>query len=229
MLCGHPPFRGNKEDDIKRKILTGKVEYLPKDFDKVSSEAIELVSELLNYAPNKRPSCEEALNNKWINKMLRTNSQDYVLNNNIVQNLIRFQSVISLQKASLAFIANQLGHNEEIKVIKDEFDKIDINKDGILSKEELLDCNYFLKKGMSKLYPLGEAEKKVAEVLEEVDFNNDGTISFSEFLTVTIKKEQLLSEETLKKAFDLFDMVKYYLKRMETVILLSMNLKKIYP
>jgi calcium-dependent protein kinase len=60
---------------------------------------------------------------------------------------------------------------------------------------------------MSKLYPLGEAEKKVKEVLEEVDFNNDGTISFSEFLTVTIKKERLLSEETLKKAFDLFDIV----------------------
>jgi Ca2+-binding EF-hand superfamily protein len=60
---------------------------------------------------------------------------------------------------------------------------------------------------MSKLYPLGEAEKKVAEILEEVDFNNDGTISFSEFLTVTIKKEKLLSEEMLKRAFDLFDMV----------------------
>ncbi len=66
---------------------------------------------------------------------------------------------------------------------------------------------------MTKLYPLGEAEKKVKEVLEEVDFNNDGTISFSEFLTVTIKKERLLSEETLKKAFDLFDMVYIILKQ----------------
>jgi calcium-dependent protein kinase len=140
MLCGHPPFRGNKEEDIKKKILTGKVEYLPKDFDKVSKEAIEFVSELLNYTPNKRPNCEEALNNIWITKMLRTNAQDNILDNKIIQNLIKFQSVVSLQKASLAFIANQLGHNEEVKKIKDEFDKIDINKDGILSKEELLDC-----------------------------------------------------------------------------------------
>jgi calcium-dependent protein kinase len=219
MLCGHPPFRGNKEDEIKKKILSGKVEYLPKDFDKVSKEAIEFVSELLNYTPNKRPSCEEALNSKWIIKLLRTDfTQDNILDNKIVQNLIRFQSVISLQKASLAFIANQLGHNEEVKKIKDEFDKIDINKDGILSKKELLDCTIYLKLGMSKLYPLGEAEKKVAEVLDEVDFNNDGTISFSEFLTVTIKKEKLLSEESLKKAFDLFDIVKHNLNRMGMVI-----------
>jgi calcium-dependent protein kinase len=141
MLCGHPPFRGNREDDIKKKILIGKVEYPQKDFDKVSPEALAFVSELLNYAPNKRPSAEEALNNPWMVKNLSTSSaEDNILDQKIIQNLVRFQSVISLQKASLAFIANQLGHNEEIKKIKDEFDKIDVNKDGILSKSELTEC-----------------------------------------------------------------------------------------
>lgn len=53
-----------------------------------------------------------------------------------------------------------------------------------------------------------EAELKVKEIIDEVDFNNDGTISFSEFLTVTIKKEKLLCEEMLRRAFDLFDIVK---------------------
>ena len=168
------------------------------------------------------------MNNKWIIKMLRSeNSQDNILDNKIIQKLIKFQSVISLQKASLAFIANQLGHNEEVKRIKDEFDKIDVNKDGILSKQELLDCIIFNNLGMSKLYPLGEAENKVAEVLEEVDFNNDGTISFSEFVTVTMKKEKLLSEESLKKAFDLFDIVLFILFRMEMALSLLMNLRKI--
>jgi Ca2+-binding EF-hand superfamily protein len=58
------------------------------------------------------------------------------------------------------------------------------------------------------LYPFDEAEKKVKEIIEEIDFNNDGTISFSEFMTVTMKKEKLLSEEMLKKAFFMFDLVK---------------------
>lgn len=60
---------------------------------------------------------------------------------------------------------------------------------------------------MAKIYPFDEANRKVEEVFNEVDFNNDGTISFSEFMTVTVKKEKLLSEEMLKKAFDLFDSV----------------------
>ncbi len=140
MLCGHPPFRGNKEDDIKKKILTGKVEFPENEFGKVSSDAIEFIKELLNYSPNKRPTCEEAMNHSWLNKMLNSATQDNILDTKIIQNLVKFQSVISLQKASLAFIANQLGHNEEIKKIKDEFDKIDLNKDGMLSSEELLEC-----------------------------------------------------------------------------------------
>jgi calcium-dependent protein kinase len=151
MLCGHPPFRGNKEDDIKNKILDGVIEFSAKEFENVSRGAIEFIKELLNYAPNKRPTCEEALNHPWLRKMLNSDSRDNILDRRIIQNLIKFQSVISLQKASLAFMANQLGHSEEIKKIKDEFDKIDINKDGMISKEELLECILLLKQAYRKI------------------------------------------------------------------------------
>jgi len=60
---------------------------------------------------------------------------------------------------------------------------------------------------LSKLYPKHEAVMKVENVFSEVDFNNDGTINFSEFITVTLKKEKLFSEEMLKKAFEIFDIV----------------------
>jgi Ca2+-binding EF-hand superfamily protein len=40
-----------------------------------------------------------------------------------------------------------------------------------------------------------------------IDFNNDGHINFSEFVTVLIEKGRLLSEEMLKKAFNMFDLV----------------------
>lgn len=138
MLCGHPPFKGKKEEEIKKKILSSKIDFSV--LKNVSKEAIQFVKELLNYEPIKRPSCEQALKNPWLFKLLHTDSKDNILDKKIIQNLVKFQSAISLQKASLAFIANQLGHSEEINRIKDEFDKIDVNKDGVLSKQELLDC-----------------------------------------------------------------------------------------
>ena len=63
--------------------------------------------------------------------------------------------------------------------------------------------------GLSKIYPLQESMEKVEECMNAIDFNNDGHINFSEFVTVLIEKGKLLSEEMLKKAFDMFDLVNF--------------------
>ena len=76
--------------------------------------------------------------------------------------------------------------------------KIDVNKDGEISKNELIKC-------LEVLYPSQEAIYRANQIFKEIDFNNDGTINFSEFLTVNIQKEKLLNEETLDNAFKMFD------------------------
>ena len=199
MLCGHPPFCGNKEDVIKNKILHSKLQFLPKDFNKVSQEAINFVKSLLTYDPSKRLSAEEALDNQWLKTMTKPNTEDHILEVNVLENLSKFTSAVTLQKATLSFIANQMSQNEEVQKLKEEFDKIDDNKDGVISREELVKC-------MESLYPHEEAVKKANEIFEEIDFNNDGTINFSEFLTVNMKKEKYYNEDMLGKAFKMFDL-----------------------
>ena len=130
--------------------------------------------------------------------MIKT-KEDNILQADVLTNLSKFTSALTLQKATLSFIANQVSLNEEIKKLKDEFDKIDENKDGMISKDELIHC-------MDLLYPHEEAIKKANEIFEEIDFNNDGSINFSEFITVNLKKEKLLNEDMLQKAFKMFDL-----------------------
>ena len=196
MLCGHPPFCGNKENIIKSKILHSKLVFPSKEFNKVSNEAIEYIKSLLSYNPEKRPSAEEALNNKWLLSTVSRGNKK--LSEYIISNLIKFRSTVGLQKATVSFLANQISINEEIKKLKEEFDKIDVNKDGEISKNELITC-------LEVLYPRQEAIYRANQIFKEIDFNNDGTINFSEFLTVNIKKEKLLNEETLDNAFKMFD------------------------
>ena len=178
MLCGHPPFCGNKENIIKSKILHSKLTFPSKEFKTVSSD-------------------EEALNNNWLMAMI--NRGKAKLSDYIISNLIRFRTTIGLQKATVSFLANQISINEEIKKLKEEFDKIDVNKDGEISKEELIKC-------LETIYPSQEAKLRAENIFKEIDFNNDGSINFSEFLTVNIQKEKLLSEETLDRAFKMFDL-----------------------
>ena len=197
MLCGHPPFCGNKENTIKSKILHSRLVFPSKEFKSVSKEAIEYIKHLLSYNPDQRPSAEEALNNKWLISMI--NLGNTKLSDYIITNLIRFRTTLGLQKATVSFLTNQISINEEIKKLKEEFDKIDVNKDGEISKDELVKC-------LESIYPSQEAKIRANEIFKEIDFNNDGSINFSEFLTVNIQKEKLLNEETLDKAFRMFDL-----------------------
>ena len=197
MLCGHPPFCGNKENIIKSKILHSKLAFPSKEFKTVSSDAKEYIKSLLSYDPNNRPSAEEALNNHWLMAMI--NRGKAKLSDYIISNLIRFRTTLGLQKATVSFLANQISINEEIKKLKEEFDKIDVNKDGEISKDELIQC-------LETIYPSQEAKIRAENIFKEIDFNNDGSINFSEFLTVNIQKEKLLNEETLQKTFNLLDL-----------------------
>ena len=197
MLCGHPPFCGNKENTIKSKILHSKLIFPSKEFKSVSNEAIEYIKHLLSYNPEQRPSAEEALNNKWLISMI--NHGNSKLSDYIITNLIKFRTTLGLQKATVSFLANQISINEEIKKLKEEFDKIDVNKDGEISKNELIKC-------LESIYPSQEAKLRANAIFKEIDFNNDGSINFSEFLTVNIQKEKLLNEETLDRAFRMFDL-----------------------
>ena len=197
MLCGHPPFCGNKENTIKSKILHSKLIFPSKEFKSVSKEAIEYIKHLLAYNPEERPTAEEALNNKWLLSMICNGNSK--LSEYIISNLIKFRTTLGLQKATVSFLANQISINEEIKKLKEEFDKIDVNKDGEISKDELIKC-------LESIYPSQVAKNKAEAIFKEIDFNNDGSINFSEFLTVNIQKEKLLNEETLDKAFRMFDL-----------------------
>ena len=197
MLCGHPPFCGNKENTIKSKILHSRLIFPSKEFKSVSNEAIEYIKHLLSYNPEQRPSAEEALNNKWLISMI--NHGNSKLSDYIITNLIKFRTTLGLQKATVSFLTNQISINEEIKKLKEEFDKIDVNKDGEISKNELIQC-------LESIYPSQEAILRANAIFKEIDFNNDGSINFSEFLTVNIQKEKLLNEETLDRAFRMFDL-----------------------
>ncbi len=198
MLCGHPPFMGNNEEAIKNKILHSKLVFPKNDFKHISENAIKFIKKLLEYNPDRRLSAEEAIENNWLKDMIKLTQNEINLNEDIIGNLSKFKSIVTLQKATLAFLANQISINQEIKKLKDEFDKIDENKDGEISKEELIKC-------LETIYPKAEAIKRTNEIFGEIDFNNDNSISFSEFLTVNMKKEKLLNEDMLTKAFKLFD------------------------
>jgi calcium-dependent protein kinase len=56
----------------------------------------------------------------------------------------------------------------------------------------------------------GEAKSHSVEVdtlIKSLDKDGNGQISYNEFITAAIDKEELLNQENLRKAFNIFDLV----------------------
>nr|3DXN_A Chain A, Calmodulin-like domain protein kinase isoform 3 [Toxoplasma gondii] len=68
LLCGYPPFGGQTDQEILKRVEKGKFSFDPPDWTQVSDEAKQLVKLMLTYEPSKRISAEEALNHPWIVK-----------------------------------------------------------------------------------------------------------------------------------------------------------------
>ena len=99
----------------------------------------------------------------------------------------------------MSFLATQLSNKEEKAKLTEIFKSFDKNHDGILSKDELI-------LGYAQLHgSIERAQIEVELVLSRVDTNGNGTIDYSEFLAANLKLTELLTNEKLQAAFNLFD------------------------
>lgn len=66
MLCGYQPFYSDDNQDLTEMIQKGKYEFHSDPWDKISSEAKDLISHLLDSDANKRYSPFQVLTHPWI-------------------------------------------------------------------------------------------------------------------------------------------------------------------
>ena len=69
ILGGYPPFQAKDSEGLYAKIRDGKYEFDPEDWSEVSSDAKELIRNLLVVDPNQRWSAKDALRCKWLREI----------------------------------------------------------------------------------------------------------------------------------------------------------------
>ena len=203
MLSGEPPFYGDDDDEIYKKILTEEVQFNQKEWENISDEAKDLVKKLLKKDYKSRLSAVDALSHPWIQNIDNQKINFIAIEtlNEIVTNLYKYRAVQILQQASIAFIVHNLISREMTKELRKCFILFDANGDGRLDKDELIN-------GLKMAETRDDLEREVDRVMKIIDVDGHGFIEYEEFLRASLDKNKILTPENVKIVFQLFDINK---------------------
>jgi calcium-dependent protein kinase len=196
LLSGYFPFNGEDEEEITRKILSGKFEFDILDFNGISDAAKDLISKCLKYDPRKRITIQDALNHRFFNdlKEAKKFTED---DKNKLRNLKTLNKRSKFYQLVLTYLSYNFSDNKLLNELSQLYDKLDKNSDYKITKAELYKA--YKEAGI----PITGEE--LDRIITSIDFDNNGNVDYEEFIRMCIPKEQLFTEANLENAFSLFD------------------------
>ena len=200
LLTGLPPFAGNNNQTIMRKILVG--EYNKKRLTKKCRACIDLIDKLLEKDVKKRIKAEAALNHKWFqiykSKEIRVDIEDPKIIESYLKNLKNYKKSSEFQEIALAYLVHNHPELEEVDNACKLFGMIDKKGNGKITKEELYN-------GLAPFYKEENLKDDIDKIFENLDTKHSKYLEYEEFVRAAIDKSIFLSDDYMSFAFNYFD------------------------
>ena len=200
LLTGVPPFGGNDNQTIIKKILVS--QYDKGRLKKRCRACIDLIDKLLERDISLRIKADEALAHKWFqiykSKEIRVDIDDPKIIEEFIKNLKSYKKSSEIQEIALAYLVHNHPELEEVNNACKLFGIIDKKGNGKINKEELYN-------GLSELYQSDKLKDDVDKIFKNLDVNNDLYLEYEEFIRAAIDKSIFLTDDSLKFAFNYFD------------------------
>lgn len=195
-LCGQLPFHA----DTTKKLIKLKKSFNPEfkgyKWDRVSKNAKDFLNQCFCKKENQRMSATEALNHPWL---LEEASDEVILDHKLVGQLYAYSKECRLVNNIKYFVCafNELQKKEKDLVTL--FKRIDVDKNGELSKEEMLGAY----KENKEVFAAFKIKREQIELLfNQLDLDCSGTIDFLEFIVAIKNFASGPNRKSLKKAFE---------------------------
>ena len=195
LLCGEPPFQGNSEEEIFKKIKKCQYSFKPKEFDEVSKNCKDLIRKLLEPKKRRRIKASDALRHPFFTEFFNpskamTENKDL----NVLKTLINYKKPTSkFHETIYAFLCNNYISIDEEKKLRAVFRYIDKEEKNSFTKDDL--------KKTFKEINIDLNQELLNNVFILLDSNKNDIIEYQEFLRATCDKKTLLTESNLKNTF----------------------------
>ncbi|EPS67490.1 calcium-dependent protein kinase, partial [Genlisea aurea] len=159
LLCGRRPFWDRTEDGIfKEVVLRNKPDFRRKPWPGISNAAKDFVKKLLIKDPRARLTAAQALSHPWVRE--GGEASDIPLDISVLSNMRQFVRYNRFKQFALRALASTLDE-DELADLRDQFDAIDVDKNGSISLEEM-------RQALEKDIPWKMMDSGVIEILQAV-------------------------------------------------------------
>ena len=192
LVSGFPPFNGDSQDIIFRKIKRGKYRF-PSSTPALSDSVKDLVNKMLRMNPKERITAADALQHEWIRGVT---ASDTPLPATLVTALNAFRTQCRLKKAVARVLCNRMTDDDKHQ-LADVFTQFDRNGDGTLGADEIA----------AMMKHIGKTDQHATEFMADLDEDGDGNVTIAEFNQAAIQGRLGSStQDEMKAAFDIFDL-----------------------
>ncbi|CAD8143647.1 unnamed protein product [Paramecium octaurelia] len=202
LLCNDPPFQGTDSKEILFNIKNQSIEFRYQSWKQYSTLVKDLLKRMLEKNPELRPNAQQVLEDPWF----ESHSSEQILSQDFKESMLQFNGYTEGQgnnltqsrflQAIVLFIATELVHKDDKKVLNQIFRKIDKDNNGTISKDEL-------KIALLQIYSKNQVDEKVDKIFDFLDVNQSGSLDFSEFVAATCKLQDI--DDKIRVAFDVLD------------------------
>jgi calcium-dependent protein kinase len=186
MLCGEPPFYGDNDEQIFKKVKNGKLDFSQGVWRSVTKDAPDFIMKCLTRDPSKRPSPQELLHFNWVVK--GESAAENKLTETAASSLKKFQRRNKLQQSALLLIAKHLPQMQVDK-LQGIFEDLDEEQKGFITMDQLKSALEDMEMGKT---PKAHLRDSMIAKLEEKE--KDLTINYSEFIAMTMEKKDYMQE-----------------------------------
>ncbi|EEF50239.1 calcium and calcium/calmodulin-dependent serine/threonine-protein kinase [Ricinus communis] len=209
LLSGYPPFIAQSNRQKQQMIMAGDFSFYEKTWKNITSSAKQLIADLLQVDPQRRPSAQDVLSHPWV---IGDSAKEEQMDPEIVSRLQSFNARRKLRAAAIASVWSStiflrtkklkslLGTHDlkedEIEKLRVHFTKLCAKGDNaILSEfEEVLKAM-----NMSSLIPLAP------RIFDLFDNNRDGTVDMREILCGFSSLRNSQGDDALHLCFQMYD------------------------
>ncbi|OMJ73762.1 hypothetical protein SteCoe_27471 [Stentor coeruleus] len=190
LLVGRLPFPSKTKTGIVNCILHGDLDFTNSMFTSLSYNAQDLIKNMLNLDPLKRPTAQQNL----LHPMLNASKNKISISLEAIKKLRVFKVKNRAARSILAKMNFKLG-KEDHEIIN-YFKEIDENFDGRVSKDELIEA--FDRLGI-------DITGEVDEIMCNMDIDGNGYIDYSELKVALTEWNEELKEKNLIRCFKVVD------------------------